>query len=167
MVWKPPADASLWRLMTGIEAGVIGGLAMLALMVSGSLLRGHPWWEIPNLLGSTFFGSRVMRSGPGVATLSGAALHFAIAGTVGGLFGLACGTIRRRRPLLLLGMLAGGLWYFIGQAAFWPHINPLVPLYAFTPVFLLAHVVFGACLGFMGQAQMLEPEAEVEQDGVE
>jgi hypothetical protein len=156
-VAKPPVSDALARLASGIEAGIIGGLAMLGLLVSGSLLRGHVWWEILNLLGSTFYGSRAFRSGPGMATIAGAALHFAITGTMGALFGLTCGVVRERRQLVPLGMLAGVVWYYLADALFWQRVNPLVPLYmssryGFQFVALLSHVVFGACLGSMGRA---------------
>src|SRR5580698_4783023 len=150
-VAKPPASNALARLASGIEAGVIGGLAMLGLLVSGSLLRGHVWWETFNLLGSTFYGSRAFRLGPSMATISGAALHFTITGAVGALFGLICGGLRERRQLVPLGMMAGILWYYLGNAIFWQRINPLIPRYAFQPVALLSHAVFGACLGFMNR----------------
>ena len=164
--WKPPSTLS--RLASGIEAGVIGGLAMLGFMVAGSLLRGRVWWEVANLLGTTFYGARALRYGPGLATLAGAAFHFTITGTIGALFGLACGVIERRRRLLLLGLAAGVFWYFFAEGVFWPHLNPLVPLYASAAVFLPAHMLYGACLGFMGQGPESHPaEAEPPLDGVE
>lgn len=165
---KPQTGDALARLMSGIEAGVIGGLAMLGMMVSGSLLRGHVWWEVPNLLGSTFYGSRAFRSGASLPTLSGTALHFVITGTIGGIFGLACGGIRERRRLLLLGMLAGVVWFYLADAVFWRRVNPMVPLYSPQPVTLISHALFGACLGYMGQKQKLHEEtAGPYLDGVE
>jgi hypothetical protein len=149
-VSKSPGDL-LAHLASGIEAGVIGGLAMLLLMVSGSLLHGRPWIEIPNLLGSTFYGSRALRQGLGLATLSGAALHFVITGAIGGAFGLVCAGVRERRRLILLGLGAGVVWYYLADAVFWSRVNPLVPLYSPQPATLLAHALFGACLGFMGR----------------
>ena len=164
--WKSPSPLS--RLASGIEAGVIGGLAMLGFMVVGSLLRGRVWWEVPNLLGSTFYGARALRYGPGLATVTGAAFHFTITGLLGACFGLACGTIERRRRLLLVGLSAGLLWHFFAEAVFWPHVNPLVPLYASTAVFLPAHLLYGACLGFRGQGPAPDQaEAKPPRDGVE
>lgn len=140
---------------------------MLVVMVTGSLLRGHVWWEVPNLLGSTFYGARVLRFGPGLATVSGAALHFSMTGSIGAVFGMACGAIDRRR-LLLLGIFAGLFWYVFAESAFWPHVNPLVPIYASTPLFFASHMLFGACLGFMGRGPEPEDaEAEPRPDGVE
>ena len=68
------------RLLSGIEAGVIGGIAMLALLVSGSLWRGDPWWMPSNLLGSTFYGARALAPAPR-ATLAGGALHVFMTGS--------------------------------------------------------------------------------------
>ena len=42
------------RPLSGIESGVIGGIAILALLVSASLVRSDPWWLRFNLLGSMF-----------------------------------------------------------------------------------------------------------------
>jgi hypothetical protein len=141
--------AVLVRLVRGLEAGVVGGVAMQALLVAGALWRGQVWWAPANLLGSTFYGMRAFRSGPGMATLSGAAFHVVITGTVGALFGLVCGGVRERRRMLLLGTLGGIFWYYLADAFFWRHVNALVPAYAPQPVTLLSHVLYGACLGFM------------------
>lgn len=150
-VLKPQISSPLTRLASGIEAGVIGGLAMLGMLVSGSLLQGHRWWEIPNLLGSTFYGFRALRSGTGLATLSGIALQFVITGTIGGLFGLVCGRVRERGRLILLGILAGIGVYNLANAIFWTRVNPLVPAYSPQPSTMLSYVLFGACLGWMDQ----------------
>jgi len=92
----------LLRLLSGIEAGVVGGIAMLVTLVAGSLTRGDPWWTTPNLLGTTFYGMRAFRGAPNQATLAGGAFHLVIAGSVGAAFGLICGGIEPRRRLLLV-----------------------------------------------------------------
>jgi hypothetical protein len=137
------------RLLNGIEAGVIGGIAMLALLVSGSLWRGDPWWMPSNLLGSTFYGARALSAGPDRATLAGGALHVFMTGSIGGAFGLVCGGIPHRRRLVLLGTLAGLMWQGLADALVWRNINPLVPLYSPQPATLLSHGLFGACLGYL------------------
>jgi hypothetical protein len=149
---QPPLVKALLRLVNGLEAGVIGGLAMLTLLIAGALWRGEVWWAPANLLGTTFYGRRAFHTGPGMATLAGAAFHLVITGTVGALFGLACGGVRERRRLVILGMLAGVFWYYLADATFWRWVNILVPAYAPQPSTLIAHAVFGACLGFMGQS---------------
>lgn len=141
------------RGLRGLEAGVIGGLAMIALLTCGALLRGYVWWLPANILGSTFYGVRALRSSPGWATVAGYAFHIVITGILGILFGLACGGLERRRRLLLLGGLAGLIWYFLASAVFWTWVNPLVPLYSLQPDTLVGHVLFGMCLGKIGQVK--------------
>ena len=175
IIWREPKQA-VPCLLNGIEAGVIGGLAMLALLVSGSLWRGSSWWAPSNLLGTTFYGARALSIGPGRATLAGCALHIFITGLIGAAFGLLCGRIQRRHRLVLLGTLAGLISHGLVDALLWARINPLVALYSAQPVTLLSHALFGACLGYMARTfpaptQMASPdltlaEAKPEWDGV-
>jgi len=139
------------RLLTGIEAGVIGGIAMLALLMSGSLLRGDSWWTPSNLLGSTFYGVRALNAGLGRATLAGSALHIFMTGSIGAAFGVLSGRIQQRRRLVLLGMLAGLIWHGLADALLWRRINPLIPMYSAQPATLFSHALFGACLGYLGR----------------
>jgi hypothetical protein len=155
------SPAILPRVLKGIEAGVVGGLAMLALLAAAALLRGHVWWETPNLLGSTFYGTRAFRAGPGRITIAGGAFHLVITGVVGALFGVACGHLYLRRRLVLLGTLAGIVWYYLADAVFWKLVNPLVPLYSPPLSTLLSHALFGACLGYMGGGEGLPSESPV------
>jgi hypothetical protein len=155
---KSHAGQTWSRLASGIEAGIVGGAAMLGMLISESLWSGHAWWEVPNLLGSTFYGTRALRLGPGLSILAGTALHFVITGTLGGLFGLACGGIHQRGKLVLLGVLAAVGWYNLANASFWPRVNPWVPLVSPRPATIFSHVLFGACLGYMGQRQKASSE---------
>ncbi|HYK59003.1 MAG TPA: hypothetical protein VEV85_06185 [Bryobacteraceae bacterium] len=157
---SPLRTDPLTRLTRGIEAGVVGGAAMLALLVCGSLIQGRAWWAIPNLFGSTFYGIRAFRGGPAMATLSGAALHFVITGGVGALFGLVCGGIVQRTRLLFAGILVALAWHYVSQAWFWARVNPRVPAYAPEPLLMLAHVMFGACLGPMIGRTLPKPRRE-------
>src|SRR3974390_1849346 len=136
------AMTALRRLVSGLEAGVVGGVAMLLLVIAAALWRGDVWWAPANLLGTTFYGRRAFHTAPGMATLSGAALHIVITGIVGALFGLICGGVRERRRLVLLGTLAGVFWYYLADAIFWRWVNILVPAYAPQPSTLIAHGVF-------------------------
>ena len=143
---------------------------MLALLVSGSLWRGDPWWMPSNLLGSTFYGVQALRVGPNRATLAGSALHIFMTGSIGAAFGLLFGGIRRRRRLVLLGLLAGLIWHGLADALLWRRINPLIPLYSIQPATLLSHALFGACLGYWSRKFPAPVPAELEQtarDGVE
>jgi hypothetical protein len=147
-----PQKVSIFsRVLSGLEACIIGGLAMLAILAVSALQRRHVWWETPNLLASTFYGTRAFRSGPGVPTLAGAAFELTICGLVGSIFGCVFGGIRSRRLLLPLGAIFGVGWYYLADTILWSRINPLVSVYSFAPAVIFSHLLFGACLGFMGR----------------
>jgi len=153
------AEEAWTRLARGIEAGVIGGAVMLALLIGDSLLNGRYWWQFPNLLGSTFYGPRAFRYGAGMATLSGLSLHFVITGTLGGIFGLAFSGIYRRGRMMLLGIAVSVSWYTLANALFWPRVNPWVVAASPRPATVISHVVLGACLGYIGKRGQPEPSA--------
>jgi hypothetical protein len=159
--------ALLKRVLHGIEAGVVGGLAMLGLLAAASMWSRHVWWEIPNLLGSTFYHSRAFYSGPGKVTLAGGALQLTISGLVGAIFGLVCGNVRSRHRLILLGTLAGVGWFYLANAVVWPRLNPMIPLYWPEPAAVLSHLLFGACLGYAGTAPGMDSTANGPSDAVE
>ena len=149
------------RLLNGIGSGVLGGIVMLALLVSGSLWRGDPWWLPSNLLGSTFYGARALSAGPNQATLAGGALHVFLTGSIGAAFGLVCGGIPHRRRLVLLGTLAGLIWQGLADALLWRNINPLVLVHSPQPATLFSHAVFGAFLGYWRSPLKGHPGREV------
>jgi hypothetical protein len=142
--------AILKKALHGIEAGIVGGLTMLVVLAAASIYQRRVWWEVPNLLGSTFYHSRAFYSGPGWATLAGGALQLTISGLVGAIFGVTCGNVRSRHRLILLGTLAGLGWFFLANGFLWPSINPLVPRYWPEPAAVLSHLLFGVCLGYAG-----------------
>jgi hypothetical protein len=158
--------ALLKRMLHGIEAGVVGGLAMLGLLAAVSMWHRHVWWEIPNLLGSTFYHSRAFL-GPGKATIAGGALELSMSGVVGAIFGAICGNVRSRHRLILLGTLAGVGWFYLANAVVWPRINPLIPFYWPEPAAVLSHVLFGACLGYAGTGTGVHSDANGPSDAVE
>lgn len=158
--------AILKRALHGIEAGVVGGLAMLGLLAAASMWHRHVWWEIPNVLGSTFYHSRAFL-GPGKATIAGGALELSMSGVVGAIFGVICGNVRSRHRLILLGTLAGVGWFYLANALVWPRLNPLIPFYWPEPAAVLSHVLFGACLGYAGTGTGVDSDANGPSDAVE
>ena len=124
---------------------------MFALFAMFSVARGKGWWESPNLLGSTFYGPRALSQGIGMPTLSGSAFHLVITGTLGCLFGMAFGSFAGRGRLVLLGLATGIGWYAFAEWVFWPLFNPLIPVYSSAPALLFGHLVYGLCLGYLGQ----------------
>ncbi|HLJ17411.1 MAG TPA: hypothetical protein VKV15_23140 [Bryobacteraceae bacterium] len=133
--------------LAGLEAGIIGGLAMLAFCILDSLWHHHPWWLIPNLLGSTFYGYRAFRMGPGMASASGIGLQLIILGFVGMIFAVLIASVPSRIRSTLLGMGAGLVWYIASQHLLFPQIGPLVAMYAPEPSTLLGYLLFGVCIG--------------------
>jgi hypothetical protein len=158
--------ALLKRMLHGIEAGVVGGLAMLGVLAVVSMWHRRVWWEIPNVLGSTFYHSRAF-VGPGKATIAGGALELSMSGLVGAVFGAVCGNVRSRHRLILLGTLAGVGWFYLANALVWPRINPLIPFYWPEPAAVLSHVLFGACLGYAGTETGVDSDASGPSDAVE
>ena len=134
-------------LLAGLEAGIIGGTAMLAWLAMVSLWHGRSVWSIPNLLASTFFGDDTLRRGFHLSTLSGLSLHLLISTALGIAFSLATSRLDGRGRVLLLGIASALAWYFVGFAYLWRHINPLVLLYSPDIGMLVAHVVFGVAIG--------------------
>ncbi len=159
--------AVLRRVLHGIEAGVVGGLAMLATLAAVSMWHRRVWWEIPNVLGSTFYPRGHFHSGLGTATVAGGALQLTISGLVGAIFGLACGHVRSRHRLILLGTLVGLAWFFLANKLLWPFINPLIPMYWPEPAAVLSHVLFGACLGYAGTTEQPQYATNGPSDAVD
>src|SRR5262245_844937 len=141
------AKCKINLLMAGIEAGVLGGLFMMAWLAALSLLRGGTIWSMPNLLASTFYGEEALRRGFGWSSLSGVALQVIVSAMAGLLFGLAVDGIPHRGRVMLLGLAAGAAWYFLSVGVFWKYVNPIVSLYARGGGMFLAHVGMGAFLG--------------------
>ena len=108
---KPHAGEAWARLASGIEAGIVGGLAMLALLLSESLVGR------PRVVGGAqsarldiLRSARLpLRPGHGHAVRNRPALRHHR--NPGRLFGLAFGGIQQRGRLVLLGLLAAVGWY--------------------------------------------------------
>src|SRR5215472_5770198 len=71
----PMVHPRVQKVLAGIAAGALGGLALLGFLAVGSVARQDPWWRFSNLAGTVFFGAGALRSGLGLATLSGAAFE--------------------------------------------------------------------------------------------
>jgi hypothetical protein len=159
------------KVLAGIAAGALGGLALLGFLALGSVARQDPWWRFSNLAGTVFFGADALRSGFGMATLSGAAFEILICGAAGGVFGaLMPGSLRGFRRILL-GLIAGLLWmHFLNLV--YGRFHPLIPLYSDTWPSTAAHLLFGACLAAFSAvflparvpALVAEPAALVETE---
>jgi len=134
-------------LMGGIGAGVLAGALMLSVLMLNSISHRHVWWMMPNVLGSTFYGARALRSGAGAVTMSGVALHLLISGLIGGLFAGVSLRILKTRRLYLFALFVTMLWYFLAYQYIWARVNPLIPLYATEPATGFSHVIFALTMG--------------------
>src|SRR3989442_6821425 len=101
------STSKLYLAMAGLEAGVLGGLFMMAWLAGLSMLQGRSVWSVPNLMASTFYGDAALRRGFRWATLSGVALHLIVCAMAGPLFRVAVSRIREQARLMALGPVAG------------------------------------------------------------
>src|SRR5262245_2989674 len=84
----PRRGKSALDVIVGLEVGVIGALVTFAWFALISPIIGHPWWLIPNLFASHFYTDPQIRTGAGVITLVGAAVHVIMSGIVGVINGI-------------------------------------------------------------------------------
>src|SRR3981081_2658958 len=112
---KAPLSRRSFELsaLAGLEAGVIGGMAMFLFLAAHSALRGQSWWSYANLLGSVVYGPSALWRGLGRATLAGMAMQVLMSGVAGVLFGVCFARTRGRMVSLLLGLSSGVIWFFL------------------------------------------------------
>ena len=135
--------------MAGLQAGVLAGLiALLYLMLDGAI-RGRGLWAFANLVSATIYQGRALSNSFRWATLVGMALHLLISGVVGVAFAFVVARFGSK-PLrsYLVAACLGLLWYFAACRFLWPKINPAVVIYQPFPGMLLAHLLFGLCMGW-------------------
>ena len=132
--------------LAGLETGVLGGLALLAWLALGSLFAGHPaWWGLADL-GTAAFGRGLSRGGFALAGVVGAALQIFGAGLVGILFGLAMRTGWALRRVVLLGILFGLGWYYLGYVTLLRRFGLGAHAFTHRRWLLVAHLLFGLIL---------------------
>jgi hypothetical protein len=134
------------RALAGIEAGVLGGAAMLVWFILTSVWQDQFWYAVPNLLAGIIYGEFVFRAGFSIVTVAGIALHLVSGGLVGGLFGILAPAGQTPPRMLLWGLLAGLLWFYFNQYFWWRRTNPLVIYYTAESSMIAAHLLFGAFL---------------------
>jgi hypothetical protein len=140
--WTEP-----WRrALSGLQAGVVGAVAVLVFFILSAKLQGQPWWSTLNILGSTVYQHAAFWRGFGRVTFAGMAVQVFWASVVGILFGLAFARVRSFLAGLVIGMLTGVAWFYLSHRALFPWVSPLVPVYAPQPATLIGHVLFGLSL---------------------
>jgi len=132
--------------LAGLEAGVWAGLGTLGWFALTAAWSHHSVWELPNRLGSLFYGPPGWRQGFHAATVAGLAFHLFTCGVVGLLFGCLAREAHNRVRARLLGMVTGLSWCYLAYAWFWKRLLP--PGGGMPPPWLLAaYLLFGVGLG--------------------
>ncbi len=145
---KGRVSAQSLHLFAGIQSGIVGGAAMLAVLITAAKLEGQPAWVVPNLLGSIVYRHDAVGAAFTRVTLAGLALQFFFSGVVGMLFGVVVGDMRNRLRVVLLGVLAALVWFYGSQALFWRKLGFLATLYVSPKALVLAHITYGLVLGW-------------------
>jgi hypothetical protein len=146
------AATPLWlHAMLGVEAGIRGGLFLCLLYAASALWSGRPWWVHLNLLGATFAGDRAFRSGAGWDTLTGAALALALAGAVGGAFGLSVRRMAGRATLAMAGLVTAAVCHAVSMWWIWPNVNVWMADRLPPAAAALGQVLLGLSLGRIGR----------------
>jgi len=144
---RRPRTGTLPLLLAGLEAGMLGVLFMLAWLGLSAKMQGRSFWTAENLMASTFYGGRAIRSGFAQRTLSGLALYLLLYSTLGAVFAALLSDRLPRFRILLLSVVFALGWYYLAFHVIWRSLAPLmVLLYSAQPM-ILGHLVYGTFLG--------------------
>lgn len=143
-----PGPSLLARCLAGLQAGVTGGLVMLAYYSAGAMLQRQPWWMPENLLGAAVYGNAALWKGPSKATLAGCAWQLVAAGIAGIVYAVCFAGARWLRfPVSSISALLWALgYYFLLYEAILPRIAPLIPLYSTRATPLMGYLLLGLAL---------------------
>ena len=146
----PPESRSrraLFILLAGLQAGMLGALALLAWLGVAAVWQRRSFWTSENLMASAFYGSAALGSGLGSRTVSGLALYLLLYSLLGALFALAVQTRLPRFRLTLASVLFALCWYYLSFQVIWKAFAPLITrLHVETPT-IWGHIIYGAMLG--------------------
>ncbi len=111
------------------------------------MLAGLGAWEMPLRLAAAAFGPQVPAHGFASGVAAGAALQLFTAGLVGALFGLTGRSRWAARRVMLLGMVFGLGWYYLGYEILLRDFGLGSYLLAPRRSLVVAHLIFGLLLG--------------------
>ncbi|MGH7417431.1 MAG: hypothetical protein ACREKB_06615 [Candidatus Rokuibacteriota bacterium] len=137
----------LWRLLAGLESGVVAGGVMLLYLTLDAGLRGSSVWSVVNLFSSNFYGPAALGSAFRKTSVAGLAWHVWLSGVLGLIISAALGPfLARPARCALVGALLAMGWYYGVVRILWPQWNPLAARHPF-PGMLFAHLIFGVAMG--------------------
>jgi hypothetical protein len=132
--------------LAGLQAGMLGGIAMLAWLSLDSSLDRRGFWSEENLFASLFYRGDAVRAGFGAKTMAGIALYLIVYSLLGALFAFALRNRFGTRRTVLSALVFALGWYYLSFHLLWKSAMPLVYLlYADRPM-LVGHLIYGACL---------------------
>jgi hypothetical protein len=136
---------SLRHALAGLQAGVLGALIMIGLLMIGSVMQRRSIWVVPNLFASTFYGANAYRNQFLRSSWTGVALLIALYGGLGAVWGCVWRD-RSRARLVLYGALFGIVVHYILFHFGWNRVNGLMVHYAPEQQLALGSIVWGMIL---------------------
>ncbi len=136
---------SAW--LAGLQAGMLGVLAMLAWLGISAEWHNRSFWSAENLMASAFWGSDAVRSGFGFGSVAGLALYLLIYSLLGAMLALVVRDRLRPLRVLLVGILFGLAWYYLSFHLIYERALPLVALLHVERQTVLGHLLYGAFVG--------------------
>lgn len=152
------------QLLLGIQAGMLGGLAMIAVLSILAVFDLRSWWATLNVIGAVFYGPRALSAGEGWTTAAGAAWQLLIAGIGGALFALVFGNVSGGAKLAFLGMFWAIVIFFISEQVYGA-FAPVVKVHLPRGSAMTAHLVYGLFLTGVrrkhGAATVMSPAPQI------
>ncbi|MDP8942926.1 MAG: hypothetical protein M3N16_02220 [Actinomycetota bacterium] len=169
-------------IVSGVVAGLVAGLAMLAWQMTIGGLASEPTAEpgigtsvftMPRSVPAFFFGIDIFGDEYARSALTGAAVHLVVAagfGAVGmGLLAVLLGPRPASGPALLLGALYGVVLQLVVLELFVGGIQEVETVASSTPAWSwwVAHFLYGLVLALVGAAMLrrIGPAAPAAMDG--
>ena len=147
--FAPSSPSWSLRALSGLEVGILASAIMLVWVGLGCWIQGQSFWTVPNLLAATFYGGRMLRPDFVWRTCAGLAMHFAIGGLVGTLYGVLRPISWPAFTTSFMGILYGVTLYSLGTLWFWKRVNGMMAVYSTQTFILVGYVLFGVALGLI------------------
>ncbi len=138
---------ALSALLAGLEAGMLGALALLVWLGVMAVWQRRTFWTAENLMATVFYGDAAIVRGFGARTFSGLALYLALYSLLGALFALAVQNRMPRLRVMLLSVLFALSWYYLSFRVIWKALDPLITRLHVEAPTMWGHVLYGAMLG--------------------
>ncbi len=143
---KTRGAGALSFFLAGLQAGMMGILAMLAWLGVSAAWQQRSFWTSENLMASLFYGNRAIRTGFAGQTLSGLAVYLVLYSVLGGALAWALRDRVARLRVLMFSVLFALVWYYLSYRLLWTAVAPLIALLHVERATVLGHLVYGTLL---------------------